>query len=108
LDIKTTLEKYCRLGANDMKEFLRAVEMLKMGKVGYEFRSTVVPGFVDAEDLPHIGELVRGAKAFALQQFVAGDTLDKSLSAIKPYSPQRIADFAESMREYAEHVTLRV
>jgi len=108
LDVKTSLEKYGRLGAGDTVEFVRTVEMLKMGKVDYEFRATVVPGFVDAEDVLRMGELVRGAKAFAFQQFVAGDTLDKSLSALKPYSPQRIMDFAESMRKYAENVTLRV
>jgi len=108
LDVKTSLEKYGRLGAGDTGEFVRTVEMLKMGKVDYEFRTTVVPGFVDAEDVLRMGELVRGAKAFAFQQFVAGDTLDKSLSALKPYSPQRIMDLAESMRKYAENVTLRV
>jgi pyruvate formate lyase activating enzyme len=108
LDVKTSLEKYGRLGAGDTGEFVRTVEMLKMGKVDYEFRATVVPGFVDAEDVLRMGELVRGAKAFAFQQFVAGDTLDKSLSALKPYSPQRIMDLAESMRKYAENVTLRV
>ena len=108
LDVKTSLEKYGRLGAGDTGEFVRTVEILKMGKVDYEFRTTVVPGFVDAEDVLRMGELVRGAKAFAFQQFVAGDTLDKSLSALKPYSPQRIMDLAESMRKYAENVTLRV
>jgi len=108
LDVKTSLEKYGRLGAGDTGEFVRTVEILKMGKVDYEFRTTVVPGFVDTEDVLRMGELVRGAKAFAFQQFVAGDTLDKSLSALKPYSPQRIMDLAESMRKYAENVTLRV
>jgi pyruvate formate lyase activating enzyme len=108
LDVKTSLAKYCRLGAGDTVEFVRTIEMLKMGKVDYEFRATVVPGFVDAQDVPRMGELVRGAKAFAFQQFVAGDTLDKSLIALKPYSPQCIMGFAESMRKYAEHVTLRV
>jgi pyruvate formate lyase activating enzyme len=108
LDVKTSLDKYGRLGAGDTVEFVRTVEMLKMGKVDYEFRATVVPGFVDAQDVPRMGELVRGAKAFAFQQFVAGDTLDKSLIALKPYSPQCIMGFAESMRKYAENVTLRV
>jgi pyruvate formate lyase activating enzyme len=108
LDVKTSLDKYGRLGAGDTVEFVRTIEMLKMGKVDYEFRATVVPGFVDAQDVPRMGELVRGAKAFAFQQFVAGDTLDKSLIALKPYSPQCIMGFAESMRKYAENVTLRV
>lgn len=108
LDVKTSLGKYGRLGAGDTGEFVRTVEMLKTGKVDYEFRSTVVPGFVDAEDVPRIGELVRGARAFVFQQFVAGDTLDKSFGLVKPYSPECIKGFAESMQKYAENVTLRV
>jgi len=108
LDVKTSLDKYGRLGAADMSEFLRTVETLKMGKVDYEFRATVVPGFVDAEDITKMGEFVRGAKTFAFQQFVAGDTLDKGLNNVEPYSPDCIAGFAESMRNYAENVTLRI
>ena len=108
LDVKTSLGKYGRLGAGDTGEFVRTVEMLKTGKVDYEFRATVVPGFVDAEDVPRIGELVRGARAFVFQQFVAGDTLDKSFGSVKPYSPECIMGFAESMQQYAENVTLRV
>lgn len=108
LDVKTSLEKYRLLGAEDTAGFVHTVNMLKMGKVDYEFRATVVPGFVDAEDVPRMGEVVRGAKAFAFQQFSPGDTLDKSLSVLKPHSRQRITDFAESMRKYAEHVTMRL
>jgi len=108
LDVKTSLDKYGRLGAADISEFLRTVEMLKTGKVDHEFRATVVPGFVDAEDVTKMGEFVRGVKAFAFQQFVAGDTLDRGLNTVKPYSPERIAGFAESMKKYAENVTLRV
>jgi len=108
LDVKTSLGKYGRLGAGDTGEFVRTVEMLKTGKVDYEFRATVVPGFVDAEDVPRIGELVRGARTFVFQQFVAGDTLDKSFGSVKPYSPECIMSFAESMQQYAENVTLRV
>lgn len=107
LDVKTSLDKYGLLGAADMNEFLRTVQMLKMGKVDYEFRATVVPGFVDAEDVTKMGEFVRGTKAFAFQQFVAGDTLDRRLNTVKPYSPEHIAEFAESMSKYAENVTLR-
>jgi pyruvate formate lyase activating enzyme len=99
LDVKTSLEKYPRLGAKETAGFLRTVKMLKTGKV--------VPGFVDAEDVSRIGELVKGAKTFALQQFVSGDTLDKSLTALKPYAQETIAKFAEAMEDYADNLVLR-
>lgn len=107
LDVKTSLEKYQRLGAKEMTGFLRTIEMLRTGKVEYEFRTTVVPGFVDAEDLARIGELVKGARTFALQQFVPGDTLDKSFGALKPFAQETIAEYAETMEKYAGSMVLR-
>ncbi|MEM3464407.1 MAG: anaerobic ribonucleoside-triphosphate reductase activating protein, partial [Candidatus Bathyarchaeia archaeon] len=42
LDIKTSPEKYHLLGAKDTAALLKTVEMLKSGKIEYEFRTTVV------------------------------------------------------------------
>ncbi len=108
LDVKTSLEKYGRLGAKDTANLLRTIEILKNGKVEYEFRATVVPGFVDEEDIPKIGEIVKGGKRFAFQQFIPGDTLDKTFNSLKPYSPEVIVGFAETMKKYVANVILRV
>jgi len=108
LDVKTSLEKYSLLGARGTTDFLRTIEILKNGNVDYEFRATVVPGFIDAEIIPKIGELVEGGKRFAFQQFVPGDTLDKNFNGIKPYPPEVIAGFAETMKRYVAETMLRV
>jgi pyruvate formate lyase activating enzyme len=108
LDVKTSLEKYKQLGTKDTAGLMRTVEILKTGKVPYEFRTTAVPEFVTAEDVKGIGEMVKGAKTHAFQQFVPQDTLDKKFETIKPYAPETIAEFAETMKKYAENVMLRV
>jgi pyruvate formate lyase activating enzyme len=108
LDLKTSLEKYQHLGAKDTAPLLHSIEMLKTGKVDYEFRTTVVPSFVDTEDISRIGELAKGAKAFALQQFIPEDTLDSNFKAVKPYTPEVISKFAESMKDYVGKTTLRI
>ena len=108
LDVKTSLEKYALLGAKDLTGFLRTIEILKQGTVDYEFRCTVVPGFVTEEDIPKMGELVKGGKRFAFQQFVPGDTLDKSFNNVEPYTEDVISKFAEKMKRYVNEVTLRV
>jgi pyruvate formate lyase activating enzyme len=82
--------------------------MLKMGKIPYEFRTTVVPGLVTAEDVIDIGELIKGAKIHAFQRFVAKDTLDKRFEDLKPYAPEAIEGFAGVMRKFAENILLRV
>ena len=108
LDVKTSLEKYNLLGAQGTESYVRTVEMLKQGKVDYEFRTTVVPGLINAEDIPKIGELAKDAKCLVLQQFIPNDTLDKTLHDVKPYSPEVIAYFADVMKKYVNTVTLRV
>ena len=107
LDVKTSLEKYELLGARDTAELVRTMEILKMGKVDYEFRTTVVPGFFESADVFAISDLVKGARAWALQQFVPGDTLDKNLNSLKPYTSETMSKYAEAIRNYAEEIVLR-
>lgn len=108
MDIKTSLGKYKQLGATDPEAVKRSVEILKAGKVPYEFRTTVVPEIVTAEDIPLMGELVKGAKVHVLQQFVPDDTLDKRFVKVKPYSPEVIESFSFTLKKYVEKVPLRL
>ncbi|MBS7637106.1 anaerobic ribonucleoside-triphosphate reductase activating protein [Candidatus Bathyarchaeota archaeon] len=108
LDIKTSLEKYYLLGAKDASVLLKTIEILKSGKIEYEFRTTVVPKIVEEEDIIRMGATVKGAKNYALQQFIPGDTLSEGYMNLKPYSPDTITRFAEILRKYAEKVILRV
>ena len=61
MDLKTSPEKYRRLGASDTVGLMRTVEILKTGKVPYEFRITVVPDLVTPQDVTCIGEVAKGA-----------------------------------------------
>jgi len=108
LDLKTAPEKYSLLGASETVDFLRSIALLKEGKVPYEFRTTVVPEIVTAEDIPVMGELARGARTFVLQQFVPDDTLDKRFQTVEPYSPEEVKGFAEMLKQYVERVSLRL
>ena len=108
LDVKTTVEKYRLLGAKEVESYLETVRILKDGKIDYEFRVTVVPGFVDEKDIPGICEIVKGAKRLALQQFIPDDTLDRSFSKVKPYPAETIKRFAKVMGRYVGEVILRI
>ena len=108
LDIKTSLSKYAQLGAKDTGALLQSVELLKTGRTDYELRTTVVPGFVDEEDTLRIAELAKGTKTFALQQFVPDDTMDKNFRLVKPYAKQRFETFAQTLKNYASDIVLRL
>jgi pyruvate formate lyase activating enzyme len=108
MDVKTCAEKYKLLGAQDTSELIKTMEILKMGKVPYEFRTTAVPELVTAQDANRIGEMIKGSKVHALQQYVAEDTLDKRFQTLKPYAPEIINEFADIIRNYTEKVVLRI
>jgi len=107
LDVKTSLDKYILLGSKNTSSLLRSIELLKSSNKEYEFRCTVVPGFVSKENIHEIGELIRGCKRFALQQFVSGDTLDKKYTKVRPYSREYIQDLANILNEYVQEVIIR-
>jgi len=108
MDVKTSPEKYKLLGATDTASVMRSIELLKTGKVPYEFRTTVCPEIVTEKDIAAIGEMVKGTKTLALQQFIPNDTLDKRFKTIKPYSPEKLQEFAEILKKSADTVLLRL
>jgi pyruvate formate lyase activating enzyme len=108
MDVKTCMDKYKLLGAKDTSGFMRTLEILKTGKVPYEFRTTIVPELVTAQDATCIGELIKGSKTHALQQYVATDTLDKKYQSLKPYAPETISALADIIQPFTEKVVLRV
>ncbi|MEM2440091.1 MAG: anaerobic ribonucleoside-triphosphate reductase activating protein [Candidatus Bathyarchaeia archaeon] len=107
LDFKTSPEKYHLLGTKETEALLKTVDMLKSGKVEYEFRTTVVPKIVEKTDITRMGEIVKGAENYALQQFISGDTLSEEYKNIQPYPPEILRGYAEILRRYVREVITR-
>jgi len=108
MDVKTSLDKYKLLGAENTDGLLRSVEIIKEGKIDYEFRNTVVPGIVSEEDIHEIGRIVEGARRFAFQQFRPGEALDEAFNSVKPYPSDIIIRFSKIMERYVSEVILRI
>ena len=77
---------------------------MKECSVDYEFRTTVVPSLVDAEDVQRIGKVLKDAKRLALQQFIPENAYSAEYKAIKPYDAEIIRHFAEVLRPYVKTV----
>jgi hypothetical protein len=86
----------------ELRTLIEPVRILKECSVDYEFRTTVVPGLVDAEDIKRIGEVVRDAKRLALQQFVPENAYSAEYKAVKPYDAETIRRFAETLKPYVK------
>ncbi len=92
MDIKATMAAGNKYGlasgtAGDvvLKNVRKTIGVIMGSGIEYEFRTTAVPGIVSLEDLVGIAGEIRSAKAYYIQQFRPGSTLDPRLGNIKEY-----------------------
>jgi pyruvate formate lyase activating enzyme len=103
MDVKAPLEpfRYARstgLPVN-LKCMLDSIEILKKGKVGFEFRMTVVPGLHREEDIRTLANHLRVGQRFILQNFNPENPLDPSLKNIVPYDPKALKQIEKEIQE---------
>jgi pyruvate formate lyase activating enzyme len=91
----------------DVERIQRSIDLLLDGRVTCEFRTTIVPGLLEAEDVIAIARWVGGARRYCLQQFVPRNTLDPEMTGRTPYSAEQMRAMAESARQWVEQVDLR-
>ena len=109
MDIKTSLKKYnIATGIEvDTSKIIDSVKILKQSKIDHEFRTTAVPGIVDDTDFMDIGELVKGAKLFSIQQYDNSMTLDSNFKNIKPYDENVLKRFSDIMKKSVKKVKVK-
>ena len=103
MDVKAPLEpfRYSRSAGIpiQLKPILESLEILKRGKVDYEFRMTVVPGLHSEEDIQTLGDQLRVGRRFTLQNFNPENPLDPSLKKIVPYDPKVMKKIEREVQE---------
>lgn len=108
MDIKNCLKKYpLTVGKEgfDTSPVERSVEFLLSGKVGYEFRTTVVREFHTEEDIREIGKWLAGVPRYFLQAFSdSGELIGEGLHG---YSPEEYKRLLSAVREYIPSAELR-
>lgn len=110
MDIKSSKNRYNDAAAVSVNidNLNKSIGLIKNSNVDYEFRSTVVPGFFDENDVKSIGDWLKGSKKYVLQQFVSSkQMLDKSFEGKKPYEKGVLDKFKDIMQGYVQEVEVR-
>ncbi|MDD4351467.1 MAG: anaerobic ribonucleoside-triphosphate reductase activating protein [Candidatus Gracilibacteria bacterium] len=110
MDIKNSAEKYAEtvgLTKLDLDKIKESIALLKESNIPYEFRTTIVPGLHTVESLRGVGELIKGAPSFTLQNFRKGKTLDPTYADKPSFLPEELAELKKVMEEYVEMVEVR-
>jgi pyruvate formate lyase activating enzyme len=108
MDIKAPLTRYKEVTKSEVNEtdIARSIEIIKNSGLEYMFRTTVVPGLVNAEHIEEIGQMLAKAEVFQIQQFSPTNTLDASYLQKKPYSLEEIQKMAEIVKPYFSEVRI--
>ncbi|MFH1461314.1 MAG: anaerobic ribonucleoside-triphosphate reductase activating protein [Patescibacteria group bacterium] len=109
MDIKSSKERYSEAINQkiDFEKIQESIKLIKQSKIDYEFRTTLVPGLVDEGEIRKIGQWLKGAESFVLQQFRPEKTLDPAYQKIKPYSQEKLKKLFEIVLPYFPKVELR-
>lgn len=110
MDIKAPPSKYAQLSGVpdiDLTRIERSVALLRGAGVRYEFRTTVVPGLLDGDDVDTIARWIHGAPCYVLQQFRGADVLDASLRGVRAYDAATFEALAALARAWLPEVLLR-
>jgi len=110
MDVKGPLdEQYSQVCGTkvDVEAIKRSIHLIMTSGIDYEFRTTVVPHYLNAGDIERMASFIGGAKKYALQRFKNDLTLDKRLGQIEPFSESEMLAMAETARKYVRKVIVR-
>ncbi len=109
IDIKTSPSRYHELHSLsvDCGALLQTIELAKKQSIDVEFRTTCVPGLVGSAEINELGELLRGAPLWVLQQYLADHALAENWQQRESYSSTQLEVLSSQAREYVDQVQLR-
>lgn len=104
MDVKAPKEKYNKLtGAESLVNNIdKTVSLLKQGRVDYEFRTTLVPGLLEKEDILKIAQWISGAKKYYVQNFRPEKNIDPKFEKLKPYPEKYVLEIVKAISPFFE------
>lgn len=114
MDIKAPKNKYAKIcGFGDasfnylLEKIEKSIKILKEGKIDYEFRTTIMPGILEKEDILEIVDWIKPAKKYILQSFRPEKTLDQKFGKIKPHPEEFLFSLKKTISPFFESVEIR-
>ncbi len=114
MDVKADRDNYKVLaGVNvNINQIEESIKIIISSGLDYEFRTTVVKGYHDAEKLRKIGKWIRSfgkAKKYVFQNFIPreGKLVDKTFEKIIPFEDNELEEMKKAVSGYFEKIEVR-
>jgi pyruvate formate lyase activating enzyme len=108
MDIKTSPGKY-HLATGNKASYKDVEESIKIIKdtQAYEFRTTMVPGIVEKEDIKQICKKIKKVKRYVIQGFRNVKTLSPEFSETTPYPKKYLIETSKLLKNCAVVIKVR-
>jgi len=99
MDVKTDLENYPDLvrGSAKTENITKSIDLIMNSGVDYEFRTTLIREVHTPRTLKNMAEMMNGAKAYYLQAFRQGETIDPAYNKYHPFSEKEMRDMINNI-----------
>ena len=108
MDIKNSFTKYgTTVGVPnlDTEPVGKSIDILMNSDIDYEFRTTVVKEFHELSDFEEIGEMIKGAKKYFLQQYTCRDSVP--VKTLNPPSEEELKQYLVVLAKNVPNARLR-
>jgi len=115
MDIKNAPSRYpatAGMPLMDIRPVTESVELLREGRVPYEFRTTLVKGLHRLEDMEELGRFISGAEKYYLQNFKdSGDLVGfrtvTNRTGMSSFSDEELEKMSKILAPYVGSLELR-
>lgn len=111
MDIKASWNKYeeavgVKVGLEKLK---KSVKMIMSSGLPYEFRTTLVPGLHDSQDIKAMGEMIKGADHWYLQKFKPDvELVDHAFENKVTFKDSELKEFEEIGSQFVKDCQARI
>jgi pyruvate formate lyase activating enzyme len=109
MDIKGSGERYNDVSGVEvnLEKIKASITLIMNSRLPYEFRSTILPRFHSESDIEKMAKMIKGAKLYYLQNFVARNTLDKAFLNERSFDNEDMAKLGRIAERFVEKVEIR-
>ncbi|MBU0721963.1 anaerobic ribonucleoside-triphosphate reductase activating protein [Patescibacteria group bacterium] len=110
MDIKAPEKKYKEVtGVEvDFQKIKKSVRIIMQSELAYEFRTTMVPGLLNKDDIGEMGKIIKDANKWYLQNFKSNiELVGRDLEQQVPYNAWQMKQMAQIGSQYVNKCEVR-
>lgn len=110
MDLKAPIDDYEKVVGlkADMEKIKKSIKILIYGDIPYEFRTTLVPGLVDENDILKMSKDIEGARLWYLQKFKSDVNLvNNNFQNKNSFTDKEMKNFAEIGKKFVKDCIFR-